>query len=65
MDHEKPEVVTVHVNESLPLETLRESSQSTIAPDIDYTRFMSLRDHENVEDVEGQKERRGTRLWYA
>lgn len=62
MDHEKPEVVTVHVNESLPLETLRESSQSTITPDIDYTRFMSPRDHENVED---QKDRRGTRLWYA
>ena len=62
MDYDKPEAVTVHIDESLGLEPLRESTHSTITPDIEYVDIASLNEHENANE---QKDRRGTRLWYA
>jgi hypothetical protein len=57
MDYEKPEVVAIHVNESL-----EESSRPPLIPDIEYAATPTPNQPSGIDDA---KERRGVRLWYA
>lgn len=57
MDYEKPEVVAIHVNESLG-----ESCRPPLIPDIEYATTPTLNEPLGIDDA---KERRGVRLWYA
>lgn len=57
MDYEKPEVVAIHVNESLG-----ESCRPPLIPDIEYATTPTLNEPLDIDDA---KDRRGVRLWYA
>jgi hypothetical protein len=62
MDHDKPEAAVININDSLGLEPLRESTHSTIRPDVEYANITSPDEQANIDD---RKEDRGVRLWYA